>query len=150
MFQKNNEDQENLDILARRSTDKSGEIETWISPATKITGEIEGKENVRLDGSIDGKARTGGLFLIGQSGKFKGEISADSIIVEGEFEGDVKSTKKIELRSTAKFRGNINAAIVAMAEGSFFEGEVKMTNNGQGKQFSFEEKRKIRTEKGTD
>ena len=147
MFQKSKEE---LDILARRSTDKVGEIETKVSSQVKITGEIEGKENVKLEGCFNGKAKTSGLFLIGQTGNFKGELTADTVIVEGEFEGNVLSTKKIELRETAKFKGNISANIIAIAEGSFFEGEIKMGNNGNGQQFSFEEKRKIRTENSID
>jgi cytoskeletal protein CcmA (bactofilin family) len=148
MFQKNKETKEDLDILARRSIDKIAEIETRISPQIRLTGDIEGKENVKLEGSFEGKAHITGLFYVGSTGKFKGELSSDNVIVEGEFEGSVIQAKKIELRSSSKFKGNIVSNTVAIAEGSFFEGEIKMAGNGKGQQFSFEEKRKIKTENG--
>lgn len=152
MFNKKDKDKEKeeLDILARRATDKVLEIETRISPNVAITGDLDGKENVRLEGSFEGKAKVKGLFLVGQSGKYKGELCADSVIIEGEFEGNVHSSKKVELRSDAKFKGNISANVIAIAEGSFFEGEIKMAQNGSGQQFSFVEKRKIKTENSVD
>jgi len=144
MFNKNKEDKENLDILARRSTDKLGEIDTRIGVGTAINGTIDGKENFRLEGSFEGKVKIIGVFFLGQSGKFKGDLTADSIILEGEFNGDISGAKKVELRDSAKYKGNIAATTIAIAEGSFFEGEVKMGEENS-EQISFEEKRKIRT-----
>jgi len=136
---------EDLDVLARRSTDKAGEVEAKISQGIRMKGEIEGKDNVNLEGSFEGKAKVNGLFLISKSGNFNGELNAESVIIEGGFEGTINSSKKIELRSEAKVKGSISSNVIAIAEGSFFEGEIKMTNNGSSKQVTFEEKRKIKT-----
>ncbi len=149
MFQKSKE-KDDLDILARRSTDKLGDISTRISPEVRIKGEILGKNNVKLEGGFEGDANIQGLFLVGNTGKFKGEMSADQVVIEGDFEGNVKAAKKLELRSSAKFRGNIVANVVAIAEGCFFEGEIKMGSEGKSAQFAFEEKRKIKTNSDID
>ena len=144
MFQKS-KGKDDLDILARRATDKVGDVETKIGPNLKIKGEIEGRDNVRLEGKFEGNANIGGLFFVGPQGDFKGELTADHVIIEGTCKGNVSAKKKIELRTSAKFHGNIASNTIAIAEGSFFEGEIKMNETEGAKEFSFEEKRKIKT-----
>lgn len=147
MFKKKNEE---LEVLSRRTADKLGDIETKIGKESAIKGEIEGKNSVRLDGMFEGKAKVTSLFVIGASGNFKGELSTDGLIVDGQFDGIVTQAKKVELRSSAKFRGTIVSNVVAIAEGSFFEGEIKMEDGDKNKQFLFEEKRKIKTKNDVD
>jgi cytoskeletal protein CcmA (bactofilin family) len=147
---KRDKDGDNLDILARRSTDKFGEIDSKISQDVFISGEIKGKNNIKLQGKFEGNANITGLFLVGSTGFFKGDLTADSVVIDGEFEGNVKLAKKLELRNSARFTGNINSQVVAIAEGSFFEGEIKMGSDSGNRQFAFEEKRKIRTGSDAD
>ena len=57
----------------------------------------------------------------------QGDITAENLIVEGSVEGRVVVARKFELRPTGRMRGDIRAAIVAIAEDAFLQGKVLAT-----------------------
>jgi cytoskeletal protein CcmA (bactofilin family) len=76
-----------------------------------------------------GKTSTA-LLLVGKTGKLKGEVKAQYIIIEGEVEGKVMANEKVELRDTGKYRGEILAPAVMISDNAFFDGTVKMMKEG--------------------
>lgn len=112
---------------ARRFTDSAGELDTVIGPDLRIKGEIEGKSNLELKGTLEGPCRIDGLFWQRPGATLIGELQATNVVLEGAVQGQVVATEKIELRSTCNVQGEIQARSVAIAEGGFFEGKVHMT-----------------------
>ncbi len=54
-------------------------------------------------------------------------INAPHIIINGELNGNIDSSEHVELRAECRMIGNINTGKIAIAEGSIFHGEIKMT-----------------------
>ena len=127
---------------ARRFTDTDTPTSTVIGKGIHVKGEFSGSAPIEIWGSIEGKARTEGLFWVREGGKVKGEVVATNVIVEGEVDGTITAREKAELRASCKVKGDLTAKTVAVAEGSFFEGSVHMGNDAQGSSASFKEKRK--------
>jgi cytoskeletal protein CcmA (bactofilin family) len=67
-----------------------------------------------------------GLVRIEETGKMKGNVFSSYVILEGELEGDIGPSLQVELRSKANMRGNIQTQLLAVADGSFFDGRVNM------------------------
>jgi cytoskeletal protein CcmA (bactofilin family) len=125
----------------RRLEDKSDSAESVISAGSSFKGEIRGRAGVRILGEIVGNIRCEGLVRVEEAGKVKGKIESPYVILGGELEGDIFSAQHVELRSTAKMRGNIKTALLAIAEGCFIEGQIEM-GSPEDQPLKFAEKRK--------
>ena len=112
----------------RRLEDRLGPDESLISAGSSFQGEISGRAGLRIEGELRGNIRSEGLVRLVESGKVKGNIESPYVILEGELEGDIRSAQHVELRSRAKMRGNVKTALLAVAEGCIFEGEIDMAN----------------------
>jgi cytoskeletal protein CcmA (bactofilin family) len=126
----------------RRFTDVASDELTLIGAGLRIEGDIEGEDAVDLAGKLEGDVEVGGLVRIREEGRVKGSIKADNVLVEGEVKGEsIVSRNKIELRSRARVEADIDAATLAIGEGSFLQGHVHMREGGAG-HLPFKERRK--------
>ena len=124
------------------------EKRTLIGAATRLKGQIEGGNDVYLDGEFEGNFNLDSLLFVGKSGKFKGIVDARNIVVEGRLEGEINARDKIELRQSGSIKGNVVCKNIAIAEGAYFEGEVKMESGKSVTPVYFTEKRKTLQEDG--
>jgi cytoskeletal protein CcmA (bactofilin family) len=60
----------------------------------------------------------------------KGDIRARVIVIDGKVEGDLYATESVNIRATAKVKGNVFAPRVGISEGAFFQGQVDMQPSG--------------------
>jgi len=105
-----------------------GELkETVISPDAEFKGSLKFKDSLRIDGNFEGEIDSQGTLFVGRSGAVKAEIHVGNIIVEGKIEGNVTCEDKIELRSTAKMFGDIQAGRLTIAEGVNIVGKCSVT-----------------------
>jgi cytoskeletal protein CcmA (bactofilin family) len=123
--------------------DMTEEKRTLIGAATRLTGQIDGENDVYLDGEFEGNFNLDSLLFIGKSGKFKGKVEARDIIVEGKLDGEIVARGKIELRQNGFIKGNVICQNIAIAEGAYFEGEVKLKSGKNVTPVYFTEKRKM-------
>ncbi|NLA15902.1 MAG: polymer-forming cytoskeletal protein [Bacteroidales bacterium] len=82
---------------------------TRICSDTKITGTIITQHDIRIDGYLEGKIKTEGKLVIGESGKCKGEVHCKSVDISGSFDGVLKSTELASLREKCIFTGEIHS-----------------------------------------
>jgi cytoskeletal protein CcmA (bactofilin family) len=105
-------------------------LKSVITPATVITGEINGQGDLLLEGQVTGNIDIDGLLFVGKKGSFKGEARVANMVIEGRVEGHLQATAKIEIRSSGHILGSIVCQKIAIAEGAFFDGKIK-TNKGK-------------------
>ncbi|UZH56610.1 polymer-forming cytoskeletal protein [Salinimicrobium tongyeongense] len=109
-----------------------------ISQGTKITGDIEAKGCFRIDGCVEGKVTTPGKVVIGKAGSVTGELSCENADIEGNFNGKLKISGTLSLRSTAVIEGEAVVARLAVEPGATFNatctmrGGVKAIHNERG------------------
>jgi len=115
----------------RRVLEKTQKMETTaIFEGISVKGNVKGTHNLFLNGEFEGKIDLTALFLLGKTGKFKGEVKAHYVVIEGEVEGKVIASEKVELKDGAKYRGEILAPAVMISDNAFFDGTVKMMKEG--------------------
>ena len=127
-------------FMKRRIEDKARPEESFVAPGTKFVGNISGTEGVRVSGHLKGNIQSKGLVWIQRGGKIDGNINSQYAIIEGELNGHTNSPEHVELRNEAHVIGNIHTAKIAIAEGSFFKGEIHMPSK-EDTPIRFEEKR---------
>jgi cytoskeletal protein CcmA (bactofilin family) len=113
-----------------------------ITPATSITGKIQGQGDLSLEGRLTGNIEIGGLLFVGKEGSFKGEAKAENMVIEGRVEGQIKATAKIEIRSSGHVQGDIFCQQIAIAEGAFLDGKINTKKGNLLTPDYFVEKRK--------
>lgn len=112
----------------RRTLDKVGGISTVVGAGATFTGNFKGTENYVIYGTIIGDCNLDGTVVVEEGGLWRGNITAQIVVIAGELHGDVVAHKKIELAQTAKIIGSISGPTVAVAEGAVIEGAIKMTS----------------------
>jgi len=120
---------------------------TVVGPGTRIRGELTGDDPVDLGGTLEGDSRVTALYRVRAGGRVTGNVTAGSLVVEGELSGATLAAGKVEIGATARVRADIRARTVAIAEGAFFDGQVHMEGRdaeGPEGPVRFREKRKGR------
>ena len=124
MFSKNEEievDSSPADTLVSRTTEIVGDIH--------FSGEliVEG----RIKGSVYAEDDSSAIIRIAESGSVEGEICVPSSIINGLVQGDVRSTKHIELAQKAVVAGNVYYNLIEMVMGSEVNGNLMHISSNQ-------------------
>jgi len=88
-----------------------------LAEGTKFKGEIEAQSNIRIDGDFEGKIKCAGKLVVGPSGKISGNIECQSADISGEAKVTIQVYELIELRSSARFTGEIVAKQISVEPG---------------------------------
>lgn len=99
-----------------------------VSKGTIIDGVFQAKENVRLDGTINGEVRCNSRLVVGENGLIAGDVTTQDAIVMGTIEGDLRVNGTLTLKGTAFIKGGIHAQFLAVEEGARYVGECSIGN----------------------
>jgi len=98
-----------------------------IGKSVVIKGELNGSEDLTIEGRVEGKIEIKDHSLtIGSNGKIKAQVFAKALIVLGEVNGNIAASEIVEIRDGGSVDGDIVSPRVAIAEGAHFRGSVDM------------------------
>lgn len=97
-----------------------------ISEGTKLKGDINSQNDIRIAGRIEGEAISKGKLIVTSSGKIEGNVKAKDADIAGKLEGEIRVTNKLTLRQTAVIDGNIFTKTLLVEEGAQINGSCKM------------------------
>jgi cytoskeletal protein CcmA (bactofilin family) len=106
--------------------DKAADSTSLLSKNVKIEGEIQGPENLHVEGYIKGSIKLSGDVFIGNTGIVEADVEAKNIVIQGEVTGNVLAHQQLEIHPTGKLIGNCSAASIDIKEGAIFEGRSNM------------------------
>jgi cytoskeletal protein CcmA (bactofilin family) len=107
-------------------TGGEGNLNSILGPGCKVTGNIDIKGTLRIDGDFDGEINCPETLIIGKSGVVKADVKVKNAVIGGKLVGNVTATNKIELQTGSHVEGDISTARLVIDEGVFFEGACKM------------------------
>jgi cytoskeletal protein CcmA (bactofilin family) len=97
----------------------------FIGKAVRIVGQIFTKEDLYVDGDIEGTIESQDTRItIGSNGRVQAGIKAREVVILGQIQGDVEATDKVDLRKDAKLVGNITTARISIEDGAVFKGSI--------------------------
>jgi cytoskeletal protein CcmA (bactofilin family) len=98
-----------------------------IGKSIVIKGELSGSEDLTIEGQVEGKIELkDNVLTIGPNGRIKAHVFAKALVVQGEVNGNVSATEKVEIRDGGSVDGDIVSPRVAIADGAHFRGSVDM------------------------
>ncbi len=96
-----------------------------IGKAVKIVGQIFSKEDLYVDGDLEGTVEAlDHKVTIGPNGTLHAGIKAREVVALGSVQGNVEATDKIEIRKDAKLVGDIKTARIIIEDGAYFKGSI--------------------------
>jgi len=98
-----------------------------IGKSVIIKGDLSGSEDLTIEGQVDGKIELRqNVLTIGANGKIKAQIFAKVVIVQGEVQGNVSATERIDIRENGSVDGDLSSPRIAIADGAHFRGSIDM------------------------
>lgn len=82
---------------------------TRICGNTKIVGNITTQHDIRIDGYLEGKIKTDGKLVIGETGKCSGEVECKCVDISGSFDGILRVSELASLRDKCIFTGELHS-----------------------------------------
>ena len=88
----------------------------------KVTGAIETKARLQIDGEVHGEISASAVF-VSEKARVTGGIIADEIVVEGELMGTARG-KRVLLRATCRVEADIFHEFLVIEDNATFEGRM--------------------------
>jgi cytoskeletal protein CcmA (bactofilin family) len=103
-----------------------------------VKGEIYSREELFVDGEIQGSIELQHRLTVGPNGKVRATVKAKEVVVYGSIHGDVQSAEKIIIREKGSLVGDITTAGIVIEDGAYFKGSIDIVRAEPSKKVSSE------------
>ena len=111
------------------SSEVDRHMNTIIGKDTVISGELNIKGALRVDGTVKGKIVCSDCVTLGATGLVEADIEANTAIVAGRMVGNIQTAEKIELQAKCEMEGDIKTKSLVIEQGAVFCGACNMKGN---------------------
>ena len=112
-----------------------GPANTLVSCATEVVGDVHFSGELIVEGKIKGNIyaedNSDALIRVVDTGSVEGKICVPSVVINGLVQGDVRSSKHVELAAKAVVMGNVYYNLIEMVMGSEVNGNLMHTTAAQ-------------------
>ena len=104
-----------------------------LGPTIQFKGELSAEEDLIIQGRVEGSINHKQRLTIGREGTVHASVDAQTVVIEGAMEGDVRAEKSVAVKESARMTGNISAPSVTIMQGANFNGSVDMSGGKQAR-----------------
>lgn len=98
-----------------------------IGTSMTVKGEVYSREELYVDGEIEGSIEMQHRLTVGPNGKIRATVKAKEVVIEGSIHGNVTAAEKIIIRVEGSLVGDIKTAGIAIDDGAYFKGNIDIT-----------------------
>jgi cytoskeletal protein CcmA (bactofilin family) len=98
-----------------------------IGSSMTIKGEVYSRDELYVDGEIQGSIEMHHRLTVGPNGKIRANVKAREVVVQGSINGNVQSAEKIMIREKGSLVGDIKTAGIVIEDGAYFKGSIDIT-----------------------
>ncbi|MBE0496028.1 MAG: polymer-forming cytoskeletal protein [Campylobacterales bacterium] len=95
---------------------------TLVAVGATIKGEFTLESRLHVDGELEGNIHSSSVVVIGKKGRVKGELKAEKLVVNGEFEGSADCSY-VEVLAGGRFIGNVLSKELMIESKAYFQGQ---------------------------
>ena len=95
-----------------------------IGPSMTMKGEIRTREELVVEGEVEGLLESHSSITVGANGKVKANIKAREVAIFGSVKGNIEVTEKIAIRCKGSLIGDIKTAGISIDDGAYFKGSI--------------------------
>ena len=97
-----------------------------ISTGTVVKGEISSSNDIRIDGTFEGKIKSKGRVVVGEKALIKGDIICANVDFWGTMEGNFYVKDTLSLKSSSKVKGDLHIKRLQVELDARFDGTCQM------------------------
>lgn len=97
-----------------------------LSRGVSIKGSVKFRNELLIDGDVEGAIDSTGTLTIGEHAHIRGEIRTRSVKARGTIEGNIFATERCELQAGCTLRGDIETPRLVVDENATFLGSAKV------------------------
>jgi cytoskeletal protein CcmA (bactofilin family) len=105
---------------------EKSDIKAFLGPGSQFEGKLVFNEIVRLDGSFRGEVTSHDTLIVGESADIQADVQVGTLILSGNFKGNIKAKTRVELRAPAKVDGTIETPAISVEDGVLLNGTITM------------------------
>jgi cytoskeletal protein CcmA (bactofilin family) len=102
------------------------ELTGFFDQRVTITGELEFKNTLRIDGNFYGKVRSADQLIVGENGIVEGEVDVGVLSVMGTVKGVVRIHDRLEIQKGGKVFADVITPSLLVLEGGLLQGNCEM------------------------
>ncbi len=101
-----------------------------VAEGTEIQGHVTFDHISKVHGILTGEidAKMGSTLILSTTALVEGNITADSLIIDGYVQGNIIATTRVFISKTGRVIGNIQTPSLILEFGAYFEGRCTMEN----------------------
>ncbi|MEM7408284.1 MAG: polymer-forming cytoskeletal protein [Pseudomonadota bacterium] len=107
---------------------RANRADSLIGSADQIQGDVHFSGDLIVLGTVAGNVvaelDSDSLFNLSESGRVEGEIRVPNVVIDGTVDGDVYSSKRIQLAANARISGNVYYRLIEMEMGAEVNGSL--------------------------
>ena len=120
---------------SRRVEEATIRAAATIGKSIVVKGTIIGKEDLLVDGRVDGDIELPEHRLtVGAGGHVHGGVRAREIVVFGTLQGNLEASERVEIKKNARVIGDLRAQRPVIEDEAYFKGSVETIRVEQPKQ----------------
>jgi cytoskeletal protein CcmA (bactofilin family) len=113
---------------------KPAEGSTVIGKSVTIRGELSAKEDLYMDGTMEGTiSLRDSRLTVGPNARVTADLDARDVVIYGFVEGNIRAAGRIELRESAQVKGDIVAERLSIEENATVKGKVELSEVATGR-----------------
>jgi cytoskeletal protein CcmA (bactofilin family) len=110
----------------------SDQIENVLGKSAHVQGDLKAQGAFRIDGTVDGAVESAGAVIVGEGGVVNGNVKGRDIVVAGQVCGNVTATGHLDIVSSGRIEGDIDAKSFRIETGGVFRGTSRMGGERAG------------------
>jgi len=107
-------------------TSLGGTSDLLLGAGSEFEGKLNFKGTVRIDALFKGSIETDDVLIVGEHARIQADITCGTVIVHGQVNGNIRAKTGVELRASARVRGDIDSPSISAEKGAFLQGAVRM------------------------
>ncbi|MGC4029605.1 MAG: polymer-forming cytoskeletal protein [Steroidobacteraceae bacterium] len=115
-------------MFKKKESAPGAAIDTLVSAATRIQGDVAFSGGLHLDGQVAGSVKAepaaASRLVVSRSAVVEGSVRASVVEVEGVVRGDIEAPVRVVLGPAARVEGNLHYGAIEMAAGARINGKL--------------------------
>jgi len=103
-------------------------VSTIIGEGTVVQGDVIYEGGLHIDGKVEGNisAQSGSTatLTLSKLGSVHGNIDVPTVVIDGEVQGDVTASERVQLIANSRITGNVKYNLIEMEVGAEVNGQL--------------------------
>src|ERR1700733_11161361 len=126
-----NENTQSVPATNLGNSSSAAQTASYLGPELKIRGQINGDEDLRIDGKIEGPISLGNRRVtLGPGAQIRGDIQSGEIVVFGDVKGNLMAQDRVDVRRDASVTGDLTTSRISIEDGAHVKGAIEINWNG--------------------